>query len=428
MRIDTEEIVEAFVEIDERRAKMAETHVEKELDEYVENEFFSLVQRAKSDIKARFEHVHESRGHNVRNAVVDYSSSQSRLLMHEAEQGGIFLKYPDFDTAYNELTYTKSRDSLITSLRHLLDQTREAVLAGDNREDVGAEYRAISREYVKLVKRLEGIVVSDAPDSGATTVAQISDDMFIASDDDETKTEKVVDLELGKALDEEFSGLSSPGEQFRKVYVDVEARAERLKSLLEAAVSKVEELDRGISQKVAGTAIDCEWLQPFQGDVVYTANLDKEKLLELDGLVEKAFDTYKQVIRDNGIFDAFPEGNKALLFKNGKLKTAQYLIMPDSIRKPKANLDSTIAAMQTLLKRTYMGILDDDFKYFADVFWFGFAKLAQFISEGFYFDTSEVDSYFASVNKRLGDQAYNLGYQMDYDQVNSYVQQIEELS
>lgn len=425
--IDTEKIVEAFAEIDKRRNKMAETHVEKELDEYVENEFFSLVQRAKSDIKARFEHVHESRGRKIRNAVIDYSSSQSRLLMNEAEQGGVLLRYYDYDTAYNELTYTKSRDSLITSLRHLLDQTREAVLAGDNREDAGIEYRAISREYVKLVKRLEGIVVCDAPDSDGAKGDQTTDDLFLAPDDDETKTEEVVDLELDKALDDEFSGFSSPGEQFKKVYVDVEARAERFGSLLEGAEDKVEGLDRSMSEKVAGAIIDCEWLEPFQGDVFYTADFDKEKLLELDGLVEKAFETYKQVIRDNGIFDAFPEGSKALLFKNGKLRTAQYLIMPDSIKKPKTNLDNTIATLQTLLKRPYMGILDDDYKYFVDVFWFGYAKLAQFISEGLYFDTSEVDSYFASVEKRLGEEAFNLGYQMDVTQLDTYVKQIEEL-
>lgn len=91
------------------------------------------------------------------------------------------------------------------------------------------------------------------------------------------------------------------------------------------------------------------------------------------------------------------------------------------------SLEMAIELMTERGKRRYFGPLDDDFTYFIDLFWYGYAKLAEFMSEATYVDRRELQQYFSDIRDILQPRAYQLGYQMDQDQFEDFNNQIKKL-
>lgn len=425
--MDASEIAKAFAEIDSRRAKEAENELGKDVSQLVENEYFLLTHKVKIELKREFDSLHKGHGGQVCTAVSEYVANLRAKMMYDADTKADLPSVIDFDKCYKKLLEASSRKALLSGIQQILERVN-AMVSELGKQDFTSAYKYYSRAFVESLKELQKIHVIAAGENDATLDSvKLRIDRSVIDGND--ASEKAL-VELDEAIDSEFADFSNPDALLKEAAEDIDSRVNQFMFLAEKSHLKVEDIERRMATQVEGKALDCSWVRPFEHDVTIlrSSDIEIERIAELADLVSESFDIYSQVVEDNGVFGAFSNGEHPLLFVNGKLARAKNLVMPESIKLDGGdNLDLANSEMRKRLQRRYMGILDGDFTYFVDTFWFGFTKLAQFVSEASGVDTGVVKKYLDDIEDRLLDEAHELGYKMDDGQVEAYIDEVENL-
>lgn len=429
MSFDAEELVRAFEIIDKKRREAAEEEQRKELRVQMENLYATEAHEIQTELKRRFLAERARSGQKVSNAVGRYEKEQRREFLEAADKSATVPVVIDYDACYFKLHNVKTREALIKGIGQVLAKTRE-VLNDYEQRNLSPVYESASLGYAKALHLLEDVVVSAPEEDEEKKRAK--------QEKESTEHVKVEELKanytatIDDTLDSIYLELSNPDPAYFEKLHEVEARVKALFEATEKATEKLEAVKLDGAEKVAGQRIDCKGIEPFRGSVEMTCELPKELLLRLLDLVEATASTYDQVIRDNGLFSAFPAGRAAWKYVDGKKRKAQRVIIPEAFLQEDGDnddsLEMTIELIAEMSKRTYYGMLDDDFTYFIDLFWYGFAKLAEFMSQGVHVDMSALDGYFGNVCSKLKERAYALGYQMDNDQIKDFKMQVKKLN
>ena len=426
MSIDAEEIIKAFEAIDGRRREEAQEDARKGLDEAIENTYALEAQKVKDSLKCDFKMQCDSMGTRLGKSVLTYVNEQRDAYLNRVEKKLDAPMGVEYDTCYRRLRDAQSREALIKGIAQVLERTRKVIEDWQPR-DYSALYRSQSIDCVKGLQRLGAITVCE-PEQDEDDPAQDAKSMKERENDE---VQASYEEQIDSVFDEVFDDLSEPDPNFKKHIEEVTPRVEALMKAGVEAEERLTELKHKAAESVVGSTIDCAGIDIFEGTVTSSATIPKEQLSKLLDLIEDSFALYEQVVKDNGIFGAFPAGKKSMLFSHGTKRRASNIVMPEAfIPEDGENDDSlemTIELMTEMGKRRYFGPLDDDFTYFIDLFWYGYAKLAEFMSEATYVDRRELQQYFSDIRDILQPRAYQLGYQMDQQQFEAFNNQIKKL-
>jgi len=426
MSIDAEEIIKAFEAIDGRRREEAQEDARKGLDEAIENTYALEAQKVKDSLKCDFKMQCDSMGTRLGKSVLAYVNEQRDAYLNRVEKKLDAPMGVEYDTCYRRLRDAQSREALIKGIAQVLERTRKVIEDWQPR-DYSALYRSQSIDCVKGLQRLGAITVCE-PEQDEDDPAQDAKSMKERENDE---VQASYEEQIDSVFDEVFDDLSEPDPNFKKHIEEVTPRVEALMKAGVEAEERLTELKHKAAESVVGSTIDCAGIDIFEGTVTSSATIPKEQLSKLLDLIEDSFALYEQVVKDNGIFGAFPAGKKSMLFSHGTKRRASNIVMPEAfIPEDGENDDSlemTIELMTEMGKRRYFGPLDDDFTYFIDLFWYGYAKLAEFMSEATYVDRRELQQYFSDIRDILQPRAYQLGYQMDQQQFEAFNNQIKKL-
>ena len=426
MSIDAEEIIKAFEAIDGRRRKEAQEDARKGLDEAIEDTYALEAQKIKDGLKCDFKMQCDAMGTRLGKSVLAYVNEQRDVYLDRVEKKLDAPMGVEYDTCYRRLRDAQSREALIKGIAQVLERTRKVIEDWQPR-DFSALYRSESIDCVKGLLRLGTITVCE-PEQDEDDPAQDAKSMKERENDE---VQASYEEQIDSVFDEVFGDLSDPDPNFKKHIEEVTPRVEALMKAGVEAEERLTELKHKAAESVVGSTIDCSGIDIFEGTVASSATIPKEQLSKLLDLIEDSFALYEQVVKDNGIFGAFPAGKKSMLFSHGTKRRASNIVMPEAfIPEDGENDDSlemTIELMTEMGKRRYFGPLDDDFTYFIDLFWYGYAKLAEFMSEATYVDRRELQQYFSDIRDILQPRAYQLGYQMDQDQFEDFNNQIKKL-
>lgn len=426
MSIDAEEIIKAFEAIDGRRREEAQEDARKGLDEAIENTYALEAQKIKDSLKCDFKMQCDAMGARLGKSVLAYVDDQRTAYLDRVEKKLDAPTNVEYDTCYRRLRDAQSREALIKGIAQVLERTRKVIEDWQPR-DYSTLYRSESIDCVKGLLRLGTITVCE-PEQDEDDPAQDAKSMKEHENDE---VQASYEEQIDSVFDEVFGDLSDPDPNFKKHIEEVTPRVEALMKAGVEAEERLIDLKRKAAESVAGNTIDCSGIDLFEGTVASSTTIPKEQLFKLLDLIESAFALYEQVVKDNGIFGAFPAGKKSMLFRHGSKRRATDIIMPEAfIPEDGENDDSlemVIELMTEMGKRRYFGPLDDDFTYFIDLFWYGYAKLAEFMSEATYVDRRELQQYFSDIRDILQPRAYQLGYQMDQDQFEDFNNQIKKL-
>lgn len=426
MSIDAEEIIKAFEAIDGRRRKETQEDARKGLDEAIEDTYALEAQKIKDSLKCDFKMQCDAMGTRLGKSVLAYVNEQRDVYLDRVEKKLDAPMGVEYDTCYRRLRDAQSREALIKGITQVLERTRK-VIEDWRPRDFSALYRSESIDCVKGLLRLGTIMVCE-PEQDEDDSAQDAKSMKERENDE---VQASYEEQIDSVFDEVFGDLSDPDPNFKKHIEEVTPRVEALMKAGVEAEERLIDLKRKVAESVAGNTIDCSGIDLFEGTVASSTTIPKEQLFKLLDLIESAFALYEQVVKDNGIFGAFPAGKKSMLFRHGSKRRAADIIMPEAfIPEDGENDDSlemAIELMTEMGKRRYFGPLDDDFTYFIDLFWYGYAKLAEFMSEATYVDRRELQQYFSDIRDILQPRAYQLGYQMDQDQFEDFNNQIKKL-
>ena len=426
MSIDAEEIIKAFEAIDGRRREEAQEDARKGLDEAIENTYALEAQKVKDSLKCDFKMQCDSMGTRLGKSVLAYVNEQRDAYLNRVEKKLDAPMGVEYDTCYRRLRDAQSREALIKGIAQVLERTRKIIEDWQPR-DFSVLYRSESIDCVKGLLRLGTITVCE-PEQDEDDPAQDAKSMKERENDE---VQASYEEQIDSVFDEVFGDLSDPDPNFKKHIEEVTPRVEALMKAGVEAEERLTELKHKAAESVVGSTIDCAGIDIFEGTVTSSATIPKEQLSKLLDLIEDSFALYEQVVKDNGIFGAFPAGKKSMLFSHGTKRRASNIVMPEAfIPEDGENDDSlemTIELMTEMGKRRYFGPLDDDFTYFIDLFWYGYAKLAEFMSEATYVDRRELQQYFSDIRDILQPRAYQLGYQMDQQQFEAFNNQIKKL-
>lgn len=426
MSIDAEEIIKAFEAIDGRRREEAQEDARKGLDEAIENTYALEAQKVKDSLKCDFKMQCDSMGTRLGKSVLAYVNEQRDAYLNRVEKKLDAPMGVEYDTCYRRLRDAQSREALIKGIAQVLERTRKVIEDWQPR-DFSVLYRSESIDCVKGLLRLGTITVCE-PEQDEDDPAQDAKSMKERENDE---VQASYEEQIDSVFDEVFGDLSDPDPNFKKHIEEVTPRVEALMKAGVEAEERLTELKHKAAESVVGSTIDCAGIDIFEGTVTSSATIPKEQLSKLLDLIEDSFALYEQVVKDNGIFGAFPAGKKSMLFSHGTKRRASNIVMPEAfIPEDGENDDSlemTIELMTEMGKRRYFGPLDDDFTYFIDLFWYGYAKLAEFMSEATYVDRRELQQYFSDIRDILQPRAYQLGYQMDQQQFEAFNNQIKKL-
>ena len=426
MSIDAEEIIKAFEAIDGRRREEAQEDARKGLDEAIENTYALEAQKVKDSLKCDFKMQCDSMGTRLGKSVLAYVNEQRTAYLDRVEKKLDAPTNVEYDMCYRRLRDAQSREALIKGIAQVLERTRKVIEDWQPR-DYSALYRSQSIDCVKGLQRLGTITVCE-PEQDEDDPAQDAKSMKERENDE---VQASYEEQIDSVFDEVFGDLSDPDPNFKKHIEEVTPRVEALMKAGVEAEERLTELKHKAAESVVGSTIDCAGIDIFEGTVTSSATIPKEQLSKLLDLIEDSFALYEQVVKDNGIFGAFPAGKKSMLFSHGTKRRASNIVMPEAfIPEDGENDDSlemTIELMTEMGKRRYFGPLDDDFTYFIDLFWYGYAKLAEFMSEATYVDRRELQQYFSDIRDILQPRAYQLGYQMDQQQFEAFNNQIKKL-
>lgn len=198
--------------------------------------------------------------------------------------------------------------------------------------------------------------------------------------------------------------------------------------------------------RVVGSTVEPVSL-PEPACVACEAACDVGLLVELLAQVKKAFETYRRVVADGGLFCAFgtdsPHGICSGLsyfdydsrldedvlvgeYDGATRHTVRREVaIPELVEEASAeggdSLEVAVARMREFNGRRYDGVLDEDPTRHVNAFWYGLKKLSQYCEAAVRVDERAWDCFIDKVQFAYDDPVGRLAAQMDEKQVAAFV-------
>ncbi len=204
--------------------------------------------------------------------------------------------------------------------------------------------------------------------------------------------------------------------------------------------------------RVVGSTVEPMSL-PGPACVACETACDAGLLSELLAQVKKAFETYRRVVADGGLFCAFgtdsPHGicsGLSYFDYDSRLdedvlvgeydgatrhNVRREVAIPELVEEASAeggdSLEVAVARMREFNGRRYDGVLDEDPTRHVNAFWYGLKKLSQYCEAAVRVDERAWDCFIDKVQYAYDDPVGRLAVQMDEKQVAAFVAAVDEL-
>ena len=347
---------------------------------------------------------------------------------------------------YNALLGMDNRAEVLRRLDQTIEKA-EVIIDEADEVDVDAALTDAAQIYAERVSLLDGIVVVAAEEEVEDETKSVSKTLLTAKDDSEDSLGKIVE----DAFKQRFLTQTDEGERLLAIARSRNERMEELREeIVEATFAASEAVTHAMhadAESIAGNIYRLPEIPSFEGGVVLAAELDVDELRELAVEVRKSFGTFKQVVRDNGLFSAFAsEGSFGacngwrygfwwddFLYDMSEFegeipgrKKVKDIATDVEEDEGGDSLAKSVERMRDFNKKRYWGMLDDEFDEHVEAFWYGFKKLMEGVNGLYRMNPSAFNKYCNDIAEGAQEAAVEVGVgYMDTHQADEFVKEID---
>lgn len=380
--------------------------------------------------------------------VANYCSKARADVLDELKNDKRMPRSINYLERYNALLGMDDRSEVLRRLDQTIAKA-ETILDEVNEIDVDAALSEAAAKYAEKVRKLDGITIVEAEEQVADETDMPPKSPITKKTESDEEFEKAIE----DAFTEAFGGISDIEEQQAALVADQDARIEKLASQIEEAMLAAEKTAKAAlragAESVTGNVLAIPERPAFGGSAVLAAELDVEQVQELAGEVRKSFKTFKEVVKDNGLFAAFAsEGTFGackgwrfgywwddFLFDlseyEGEIPGRDPVCdIPSNIEEDKGGdtLEKSIERMREFNQKRYWGMLDDDFDGHIEAFWYGFKKLMESVNGLHRMNPSAFNQYCNDLAEDAKQATLEVGAaSFDAHQVDEFCKEIKEL-
>lgn len=380
--------------------------------------------------------------------VANYCSKARADVLDELKNDKRMPRSINYLERYNALLGMDDRSEVLRRLDQTIAKA-ETILDEVNEIDVDAALSEAAAKYAEKVRKLDGITIVEAEEQVADETDMPPKSPITKKTESDEEFEKAIE----DAFTEAFGGISDIEEQQAALVADQDARIEKLASQIEEAMLAAEKTAKAAlragAESVTGNVLAIPERPAFGGSAVLAAELDVEQVQELAGEVRKSFKTFKEVVKDNGLFAAFAsEGTFGackgwrfgywwddFLFDlseyEGEIPGRDPVCdIPSNIEEDKGGdtLEKSIERMREFNQKRYWGMLDDDFDGHIEAFWYGFKKLMESVNGLHRMNPSAFNQYCNDLAEDAKQATLEVGAaSFDAHQVDEFCKDIKEL-
>lgn len=380
--------------------------------------------------------------------VANYCSKARADVLDDLKNDKRMPRSINYLERYNALLGMDDRSEVLRRLDQTIAKAEE-ILGEVDEIDVDAALSEAASTYTERVRKLDGITIVEAEERVADETAMPPKTPITKKAESDEEFEKTIE----DAFTEAFGGISDIEEQQAALVADQDARIEKLASQVEEAMLAAEKTAKAAlragAESVAGNVLAIPERPAFGGSAVLAAELDVEQVRELAAEVRKSFKTFKEVVKDNGLFAAFAsEGTfgackgwrfgfwwDGFLFDlseyEGEIPGRNSVRdIPSDVEEDEGgdSLEKSIERMREFNKKRYWGMLDDDFDGHIEAFWYGFRKLMENVNGLFRMNPSAFNQYCNDLAEDAKQATLEVGAaSLDAHQVDEFCKKIEEL-
>lgn len=380
--------------------------------------------------------------------VANYCSKARANALDELKNDKRMPRSINYLERYNALLKMNERSEVLRRLDQTIAKA-ESILDGVDEIDVDAALSDAAAQYTEKIRKLDGITVVEAEEQVADETGMPPKSPITKKTESDEEFERAIE----DAFMEAFGAVSDIEEQQAAVVTDQEARVEKFASQVEVAMLAAEETAnaalRAEAESVAGNVLSIPERPAFDGSAVLVAELDVEQVRELAAEVRKSFKTFKEVVKDNGLFAAFAsEGTFGACrgwrfgfwiddfthdlseYEDDIPGRARVHDIPSDVKEDKGGdtLEKSIERMRGFNQKRYWGMLDDDFDEHIEAFWYGFRKLMENVNGLYRMNPSAFNQYCNDLAEDAKQATLEAGAaSMDAHQVDEFCKAIKEL-
>lgn len=348
---------------------------------------------------------------------------------------------------YNALLGMENRAEVLRRLGQTIDKA-ETIIDEADEVDVDSALVEAAQAYADGVRMLDGIVVCAAEEQIEDRTEGLPRALLAQRMESDEALNKAIDGAFATVFD-----LSTEAEaKLLSQVVDRNERMEALKEqVLEAALSAEEAAKSAMhadAESVAGNVLNLPAIPEFEGNTVLVAELDMGELRELAVEVRKSFNTFKQVVQDNGLFAAFSsEGTYGacngwrfgywwddFLYDMSEYEgeipgRSKVMDIATSVEEDEDgdSLKKSVDRMRAFNKKRYWGMLDDEFDEHVEAFWYGFKKLMEGVNGLYRMNPAEFNQYCNDIAKDAMQATLDVGAgYMDARQADEFVKEVDK--
>lgn len=211
-------------------------------------------------------------------------------------------------------------------------------------------------------------------------------------------------------------------------------------SVNEAFAAAADAYTAALRTTASTVALDLDGaIAPYEGSIGVEMRYDVAALAELAAEVRASFATYRAVVNDNGLFAAFaPDdsyGRCSIANEDWWWRPPDAVDdgqdgegIPRTVEEDEGG-DTPLRAVERMREfnsRRYDGVFDDDFAIHVEAFWYGFAKLLEFVNGLYALDAQPFEEWRSKVDAAVIERAYALGRQMNADQLTQWLAKLGE--
>lgn len=383
----------------------------------------------------------KKRASSVKRAVSSYCAKAREKALAPLEKDVRMPRSINYLERYGALLGIDNRRDVLRGLESTIDLA-DQIIQDANGVDVSAALVESASRYVDSIMALCAIRVPEAGRDGESQESLKADLVGLSPD------ELVAASAIHQAFSESLEQVSKSGhfsQELEALQVDGIDFERQLQIAIYAGAEAAESFSRAQALDVAGETCNFERPLDFDDDAVCKAAVDFDAVRDLAAEVRISFNTFSEVVKDNGLFAAFAGENSYgscngfhyeswwddLCFDEymGKIPgRSTYEDIPTFIEEDEGgdSLETAVSRMREFNKVRYWGLLDDDFQQHVDAFWYGFKKLMLAVNGLFELDLGSFKKYCADVDKAAQSRAYELGLRMDSAQVEGFAGAVKE--
>lgn len=343
----------------------------------------------------------------------------------------------------------EDKAELLTRLEQTLSFI-EVKLRANTVDRVRAAYDAAGAMVLQDVARLRDVLVVDAVPLDADLLCTQLEQLRCAADATDLAGMITATFESELSATGPQGAAGSAGDVAGDVALEREltnVRGAAQRARLAAQAYRAERAAR-----VAGSTVELSGL-PEPACVACETACDAGLLSELFVQVKKAFETYRRVVADGGLFCAFGTGSPhgiccgtSYLDYDSRLDedvlVGEYdgatrhtvrreVPIPELVDEASAeggdSLEVAVVRMREFNGRRYDGVLDEDPARHVNAFWYGLKKLSQYCEAAVRVDERAWDCFIDKVQYAYDEPVGRLAAQMDDKQVAAFVTAVDAL-